>query len=35
MMNRKEAEDLIYKSYLKAQKNQKYNEKDAKKRICL
>lgn len=31
-MNRKEAEDLIYKSYLKAQKNQKYDEKDAKKR---
>ena len=31
-MNRKEAEDFIYKSYLKAQKYQDYNVKDSKKR---
>ncbi len=31
-MNRKEAEDLVYKSYLKAQKNQAYDTKDAGKR---
>lgn len=31
-MNRKEAEDFIYKSYLKAQKYQDYNAKDSKKR---
>lgn len=31
-MNREEAEDFIYKSYLKAEKFQKYEEKDAQKR---
>lgn len=31
-MNRKEAEDYIYKSYLKAEKYQKYDEVDANKR---
>lgn len=31
-MNRKEAEDYIYKSYLKAEKYQNYNEIDANKR---
>ena len=31
-MNRKEAEDCIYKSYLKAQKYQDYHVKDSKKR---
>ena len=32
VMNRSEAEDYIYKSYLKAEKSQKYDDKDAKKR---
>ena len=31
-MNRKEAEDFIYKSYLKAEKYQDYHVKDSKKR---
>lgn len=31
-MNRKEAEDFVYKSYLKAQKKQDYHTKDAMKR---
>ena len=31
-MNRAEAEDYIYKSYLKAEKHQNYNSKDAQKR---
>ena len=31
-MNRKEAEDFVYKSYLKAQKYQEYSAKDSKKR---
>ncbi len=31
-MNRKEAEDFVYKSYLKAEKHQDYNAKDADKR---
>lgn len=31
-MNRKEAEDFVYKSYLKAQKYQEYGAKDSKKR---
>lgn len=31
-MNRKEAEDFVYKSYLKAQKYQDYQKKDAEKR---
>ena len=31
-MNRQEAEDYIYKSYLKAKKNQDYNAKDSAKR---
>lgn len=31
-MNRKEAEDFVYKSYLKASKFQDYNEKDSNKR---
>ena len=31
-MNKKQAEDFIYKSYLKAQKYQNYNEKDSQKR---
>lgn len=31
-MNRKEAEDFVYKSYMKAQKYQSYGKKDAEKR---
>lgn len=31
-MNRKEAEDFVYKSYLKAEKHQDYNAKDSDKR---
>lgn len=31
-MNRSEAEDFVYKSYLKAEKNQDYNAKDSEKR---
>ena len=31
-MNKKQAEDFIYKSYLKAQKHQKYEDKDSQKR---
>lgn len=31
-MNRKEAEDYVYKSYMKAQKYQEYSTKDSKKR---
>ncbi len=31
-MNRKQAEDFVYKSYLKAQKYQNYNSKDSEKR---
>ena len=31
-MNRKEAEDFVYKSYLKAEKHQDYNVKDSEKR---
>ncbi|WP_071026956.1 bifunctional folylpolyglutamate synthase/dihydrofolate synthase [Peptoniphilus raoultii] len=31
-MNRKEAEDYIYKSYMRAEKFQKYGDRDAKKR---
>lgn len=31
-MNRKEAEDFVYKSYLKAEKYQEYKAKDSEKR---
>ncbi len=31
-MNKKEAEDLVYKSYLKAKKHQNYNDSDSNKR---
>ena len=31
-MNKKQAEDFVYKSYLKAQEFQKYNSKDSEKR---
>ena len=31
-MNRKQAEDFVYKSYLKAQEFQKYSSKDSEKR---
>ena len=31
-MNREEAENFVYQSYLRAEKHQDYNEKDAAKR---